>query len=472
VSASVGTVYVETSRSGIASQVPMPLYQYQSAGRVFVSGALYRAQSQVAALITTLGSEDVGAKVYVTDTGVLWSWNGTALVRVNPVVIVDTHANRGGYSATIPGQVYWESDTLSLYVSSGGVWVSASSSSATSLPLPLPSTVVADWSVTSGADGPHATCYALGRLWVGYMLTTPGLMEVYTPDDPGAPETLSFNTLGADFVTISDCLYDSTTGMVYVLHNKSTKVVVSSVDPATYALSVVVDDAAHTAGSYTSFCCDGTYLYICTDTGTLLKYRISDGSYINSLTLTFGGFNMTKGHNCRMEGDIRCNPTLTPNNTICYVSSGHTDLVNYLAFAKVDLANWTVLDGAVLPPVGDSIITDDSAQDVDYLYYGCEGGSGRVIRVSKADMSVQTPIDPGVGMACWCVFHDGRFLWAAFQTTSGSGTLARIVPGTLAISLKTLPAGLENPNEILTDGVSFFGTCYTSPGVVWAATGE
>jgi hypothetical protein len=300
-----------------------------------------------------------------------------------------------------------------------------------------------------------------------------GLLDVFPIELPSSYSSISYSSLGGDFVGIIDGLYLASTGKCYCLHVNASKVVISSIDPTTYTIASVVNDGARTAGINPSFCCDGTYFYVSTAIGmgvaaNLLKYRLSDGAFIASLALTWGGQALCMGHNCRMDGDVRCNPTLTPNNTICYVSSANTDITNTPAFVKIDLNAWSILDGGFVASTANATLTDDSGQDATYLYYGFET-NGKLIRVKKSSLASQIIVDPGIGSACGLVYHDGRYVMMAFYATS-PGKLVRVIPGTLSARVISLPTGLDNPNELVTDGVSYFGTCYTNPGVVWAIT--
>lgn len=66
-----GTLYVETDRNGL-------VYLYDGAGWKYVAGTYQRAQSQLAALVATLGANDAGLLVEVTDFAHTLRWSGSA----------------------------------------------------------------------------------------------------------------------------------------------------------------------------------------------------------------------------------------------------------------------------------------------------------------------------------------------------------------------------------------------------------
>ena len=90
--ADAGLFYTETSRSSITSYPSLPRYRWSGAAWVLQSGRLYRLQSEIAALVALLGSNDYGLELYVEDFAHMLFWEGTTFVfgvgedGANPIV--------------------------------------------------------------------------------------------------------------------------------------------------------------------------------------------------------------------------------------------------------------------------------------------------------------------------------------------------------------------------------------------------
>jgi hypothetical protein len=422
------------------------------------------------------------------------------------------------------------------------------------IPTPLSGAVQPDWQAAqaTGHNGPHGTCWSLGRYWVGCVGSIPGVIEVYSPDNPSSPRPITWGD--SAHCGVIDMHADEPRGFVYALHNNTYDTIISRIDANSYDVSDAVNTSTSNnwsagtmyslgdrvrysdgftyvslqdsntgntpssasawwrslgAGPNASFCLDDNYLYVSTAQWSgpsyLLKYRKSDGSFVAALELEHGGKYLAMAHNCRRDG------------TSAYISSVSTDLTSNLAFVRVDLAEWYVADGASLPDNTNARLTDDSAFTADFVWYGSEL-SGNVVRVSKSDLTNQISVPTGMNCACWCVFFDGRYIYALsgyptwdslitypagfkverngnyyaslqggnanhdpssssawWAPTAYIGIGVCIVPGTLNVRTITFPPGLENANELATDGASYFGTCYPSqgdPGTVWSAPGQ
>jgi streptogramin lyase len=171
----------------------------------------------------------------------------------------------------------------------------------------------------------------------------------------------------------------------------------------------------------------------------LLKYRVSDWSFVATVNLTDETTNMLQAACCRTDG------------VSIFVSSSYTDLhapgTGSLALVRVDIATFAVADSTQLPSNTNAAFTDDMAITCNQIWCGSEA-SGNCVRFDKSNLSSQTVISTGVSHSCYCVYNDGRYIWMGFNAVS---TLARIEPFSLSLDLFHFPAGQEGPNEIWKD---------------------
>jgi hypothetical protein len=228
----------------------------------------------------------------------------------------------------------------------------------------------------------------------------------------------------------------------------------------------------------------------------LYQYALTDGSTTTSVptsatTLMYGGKYLYIGHCCRDDG-----ANLFITSAYDYPNRDGT-----WSIVRVQKSPVQVADGGVVASDSDAQLTDDLAlvQFVDdpqsammnyvqmpqrskgVVVCGSEL-SGNLTVFDKAALSNTRPIPTGSNTSCcWGVMWDGRYIWAVFGTDTmpappPPGQIARVDLATGVVELCTLPPGFECPNEIVTDGTTFYGTCYfegpgyTAPGKIWAAT--
>ena len=450
-------------------------------------------------------------------------------------------------------------------------------------PIPLGGSVTPDWSVTSSYYGPHGTWLALGRLWVGYAYQTPGVIEVldpYTGQAVHAPITFSSDSYHGGVVDLQYC---PALGKMLALHASGGHIVLSVIDPETYAVYDAINDTGHAIGSWGAFCTTDSHTYVLSnqEPSVLYEYAFPSGwppatvtSPSRTLTLSnYGGAgkDLWDGHCCRFDGRY----------IFVTASDGGPVAGGRWSVMKIDplAADWSsggiVAAGVVVSDL-DAVFTDDMAllqgwDDYDrmllnyqqqpagnYGFVGCGSEkSGKLVVFNKSDLSVYRVVDPqatmtrqilgqsrtnpvrftvaanaipangepvtitgynpqtdwnscnglhtaisspgdpthfGIDvdsstfgdlgasqpyfeaqMSCWCVTHDGRYFLmghGGYSPSLGSGRLTRVsLTGKMWVT--ALP--FENPNEIHTDGTSYFFTFFygdssTAPGKVCAVT--
>ena len=315
----------------------------------------------------------------------------------------------------------------------------------------------------SGENLIHSTGTVNGIVYLGLVInsgfTGPAKFIRMDPANPSAYQVLTFPADG-NHEGLLDWIYVASKGKIYGLFCNSASLFVSEIDPTTLAYTDVIADT--TSGYYAfegSLSCDGTYIYVAcagNSPSVLVKYKLSDFSFVAALTLSFGGKDLLVSHNCRWDGFS------------LFISSGHTDLVTNLAFVRVDPATFTVVDGASLPAASpNSVLTDDSAFTANYVWYGSED-TGNVIQVQKSNLSVQSVVTTGLSTANFGIEYDGSYIWSCYD--SSPGKLVRIDPVSLAMVVYQFGAGQEYPNEIFTLGNGLCFSFWQSPAKVSSAS--
>lgn len=79
-----GTIYIESSRNGVNSTVPYPVFRWSGAAWTAIEGRFARNQAQLTTLTATLTANDANLTVDVLDFGHLMAWNGTGLNYADP----------------------------------------------------------------------------------------------------------------------------------------------------------------------------------------------------------------------------------------------------------------------------------------------------------------------------------------------------------------------------------------------------
>ncbi|MGD0500535.1 MAG: hypothetical protein ABSC23_19105 [Bryobacteraceae bacterium] len=385
------------------------------------------------------------------------------------------------------------------YLDAKGGW-SVPSSAYPPPPVPLSGSITPDWQVASTKLGPHGTWLALGRLWVGYVYETPGVIEVYDAATGAKLHTVNFDD--SDHDGIVDMHYCAALGKMVALHKTAGKTLISGIDPHTYATSDLVVDSSIGA-NWGSFCDDGAYFYTVSYnvylSTTVNGYPIQASGYTGApdrqLTLEFDGKGITNGHCCRYDGHriFVTSSDSTPNGS---------DPDRWSIVAVDPTADWAHGEGVVAAsrPAADADagFTDDLAmvefaEDPDalvavqnYLQSPTRSSgivvcgselSGKLSVFNKEDLSLLRTIDTGISRKCWGVGWDGRYIWAVYGTQATpypTGKAAK-VSLTGVVEIVEFPPGLENPNEFHTDGTSYYFSFFyydSAPGKVCAATGS
>ena len=309
--------------------------------------------------------------------------------------------------------------------------------------------ITTDWLLTmpAGVANPHGLISAYGYWWVCFE-ATPGVLVRIDPANPSAYSLVSFpgHGWGMDLIDISS------KGKIYVLW--SSGATISEVDPKTLAWTDIIKGAGAGNGS---LCADGTYLDIGNwNTGALDRYKLSDWSFVGSLNLGLSYDYVAHYwiHGCRYDGSH------------IYAHSAARERWSYPTnlpkIAKVDPVTFSVVDSAGIPS-GDDQLTDDLAFTKDYVWYGSEA-TGSILRVAKANLSLQTVIPVGLG-PCFGVYYDGALIWAVFANNQ---QIISLDPDSLVITVFNFPnKSLQySPNEIWNNGDQFCATFFTNPASV------
>ena len=316
-----------------------------------------------------------------------------------------------------------------------------------------------NWLTTlaTGHNGPHAVLLRDAKLWVACALNTSlDMLNLVT----GTATTIAVPDTGDYTGGIIDILKSAKTGLYYLLYKHGSKVVVATLDAKDRSTTTaLVLDAAHVSGINPSFAADDDYLYVCASS-QLFRYNLLTGAFSSLLTLLYGGKTLgSPAHSCRRDGRS------------LYITSADSAVVanGRLSIVRVDLDTWAVVDGGTVASDSDSILTDDFAITEGQIWCGSEV-SGKLTIFDKANLTRSQLLDPGTGQSCYAVFFDGARILAGFNTNPG--TLKIIDLATHAITTCTFSGSGQSagPNEICSDGTTYYFTFYGSPGVVSSTT--
>lgn len=323
--------------------------------------------------------------------------------------------------------------TVNIYGDSSTNYFAAGSATAGYLLKPIQS--------VSTIGFPHASCVdASHNMYVGALSGSQTLKKYTNTSDLTAETDIALGFSGG----VPQCVFDSTTGLIYAVTGDNTELDIVSVNPSTNAVTTVI----HTTSAHCDGACtiatdnQGTFIYGVTYTNPAVAFKVAlSGGTLTTLSLA----SMVNGHSSQAV-HYAGGTELYVTGTNCYA-------------AKINPASSMSLTSSLTVSSGSGNCTDDMAykntSSTDgNLYIGREGsGPGTIIDTSAWTQSAMTDSSNANSYGMWYVNGD---LW----NTSQSQVIEKwplAATGSQPIIYPALPF-LSEANELMYQDSKYFVT--------------